>query len=289
LSYLKPKEQEMYRNCRLLIVAFFAVACMHGSKTPPYKDASLEIEIRVTDLVKQLDMYSSNDLVYDGRLSVEKASKTLNNMSIGSVHDYYPESAELSNELQRYVIENTRLGIPVLYIEEALHGYQGEKATAFPIPLGMSSMWDVNLMKKIGKAVAGETRSVGVHMVLSPVLGIGREPRWGRVQETYGEDPYLAARTGVAFIKGLQGESLTMDDAVVSEPKHFGIHSIPEGGKNAAPIPIGERDARSNFLYVFEKRFKEGGALGAMAAHHEWDGIPTAGDPWLLKKLLRDE
>ncbi len=263
-----------------------------------YKDKSQAIQVRIDDLisrmtieekVKQLDMYSGNDLTFDGRLSLDKAEDIFQNISIGSLHDYYPESAEFSNEIQRYVMEKTRLGIPILFVEEALHGYQGVKGTAFPIPLGLASMWDIGLMEKIGDTVASEARSVGVHMVLSPVLGLAREPRWGRVQETYGEDPYLAAHNGVAFIKGLQKDDLTRDDAVVAEPKHFGVHSIPESGKNTAPVSIGEREARTNFLYVFEKAFKEAGALGAMAAYHECDGIPAASDPWLLKDLLRDE
>lgn len=290
---------DIHNCCLLLLVSVWVCGCTgRSSEIPIYKNPARTIEERVEDLVAkmtleekvgQLDMYSSNDLVQEGRLSEEKADLVLKTTTIGSVHDYYPESAEASNELQRYVIENSRLGIPVLFIEEALHGYQGIKGTAFPVPIGLGSMWDVELMGKIGKAIGAEARSVGVHMVLSPVLGIGREPRWGRVQETYGEDPYLAARNGVAIIEGMQGDDLTADDAVVSEPKHFGVHSIPEGGKNTSPISIGERDARTNFLYVFEKAFVEAGALGAMAAYHEWDGVPAAADPWLLKKLLRDE
>ena len=288
----------MNRNTYLLAITWLLVSCSQKNQVPPYRDVTKDIETRVSDLlsrmtleekVGQLDMYSANDLVYDGRISIEKTRKILTRTTIGSVHDYYPESAEASNELQKYVIENTRLGIPVLFIEEALHGYQGNKGTAFPVPIGMGCMWDVELMKKIGGAIGAEARSVGVHMVLSPVLGIGREPRWGRVQETYGEDPYLAARNGVAIIKGMQGDDLTADDAIVAEPKHFGIHSIPQAGKNTAPIFIGEREARTNFLYVFEKAFTEAGALGAMAAYHEWDGVPAAADPWLLKKVLREE
>ncbi|MBV6655234.1 MAG: glycoside hydrolase family 3 C-terminal domain-containing protein, partial [Mameliella sp.] len=263
-----------------------------------YRDSTADIAVRIADLlsrmtleekIKQLDMYSAGDLCYDGRLSVALAKQSLNGSSIGCVHDFYPETAEYANELQRYIIENTRLGIPALFIEEALHGYQGNQATAFPVPIGMGSMWDTELMERIGKAVGSEARSVGVHMVLAPVLGIGREPRWGRVQETYGEDPYLAARSGVGYINGLQGDDLAHDDAVVAEPKHFGVHSIPAGGKNTAPVYIGEREARSNFLYVFEKAFVEAEALGAMAAYHEWDGIPAAADHWLLTELLREE
>ncbi|TRX60062.1 hypothetical protein FNH22_08410 [Fulvivirga sp. M361] len=282
----------------ILLIALLFIGCEPENNTPAYRDKGLAVEARVADLLsrmtleekaKQLDMYSSHDLVTNGRLSIEKMDKHLNGIAMGSIRDYYPESAEAANEVQKYIIENTRLGIPALIIEESLHGYVGHHATAFPVPIGISSTWDVELIEKIGKVIGTEARSVGVHLGLSPVLGLGREPRWGRIQETFGEDPYLAARSGVAMVKGMQGEDLSNDDAIVAEPKHYGIHSIPEGGKNTAPVYIGEREARSNFLYVFEKAFKEAGALGAMAAYHDWDGIPASADPWLLKDLLRDE
>ncbi|UJH68495.1 glycoside hydrolase family 3 N-terminal domain-containing protein [Allomuricauda sp. SCSIO 65647] len=282
----------------LLLLTVLLLGCAQDNGNPVYKNAELDTEMRVADLlsrmtleekIRELDMYSAHDLIENGELSVERAKAVLDGLNIGSVRDFYPKSAEVSNELQQYIIENNRLGIPALMIEEALHGYLGKGATSFPVPIGLASMWDVNAMEKIGKVIGSETRAMGIHLVLAPTLGLGREPRWGRVQETYGEDPFLAARNGVAIINGMQGDDLTHDDAVVAEPKHFGIHSIPEGGKNTAPVYIGEREARGNFLYVFEKAFTEAGALGAMAAYHEWDGVPAAGDPWLLKKVLREE
>ena len=285
---------------RLIIILMIAlsIAGCRREKKPIYQDKSVAIENRVADLlsrmsleekIAQLDMYHINHLATNGTLDKVKVDTMLNGMSTGSVHDFYPESAAVSNALQKYIVENSPHGIPVLFIEEALHGYQGNQGTAFPTPIGMGSMWDVALMNKIGNAIAAESRSVGVTMVLAPTLGIGREPRWGRVQETYGEDAYHAARNAVAIIQGMQGDDLTADDAIVAEPKHFGIHSIPEGGKNTAPVYIGEREVRTHFLYVFEKAFTEGGALGAMAAYHEWDGVPAASDPWLLKEVLREE
>ncbi len=287
----------MKRYYFLFLIALL-VSCSQEAKNPAYKNASLDIETRVSDLlsrmtleekIREMDMYSAHDLIENGRLSIKKTDTVLQGMNIGSVRDFYPESAEAANELQRYIIENNRLGIPALVIEEALHGYLGKESTSFPVPIGLASMWDVEAMEKVGKVIGSEARAVGVHLALAPTLGLGREPRWGRVQETYGEDAYLAARNGVAIIKGMQGDDLKDDDAIVAEPKHFGIHSIPEGGKNTAPVYIGEREARTHFLYVFEKAFKEAGALGAMAAYHEWDGVPAAGDPWLLNELLREE
>ena len=142
---------------------------------------------------------------------------------------------------------------------------------------------------KIGRAIATETRAHGVDMILGPVLGLARDPRWGRVEETYGEDPCLAALNGVAMVKGLQGASLDCEDAVIAEPKHFGVHSIPEAGSNTSPVSIGEREARSSFLYVFEKAVRDGGAMGIMAAYHEIDGIPCVDNKWLLTDVLRKE
>lgn len=284
--------------CGCLLMLLFSTV---SAKKPqyPYQNPKLSIEQRIADLLSrmtleekasQMDMYEALEFTEGGNLHIKNADKTLKTaLAPGSIHDFYPRSAKEANEVQRYVIENTRLGIPLLFIEEALHGYQGVKATAFPIPLGLASTWNTQLLNQIGHVVGKETRSVGVHFVLGPVLGLGREPRWGRIQETYGEDPYLAAKMGVAAITGMQGDDLTADDAIVSEPKHYGVHSIPEGGKNTAPVYIGRRQARSTFLVPFRKAFEEAGALGTMAAYHEWDGVPAAADPFLLKQLLRDE
>ncbi|MEL6820958.1 MAG: glycoside hydrolase family 3 N-terminal domain-containing protein, partial [Calditrichota bacterium] len=151
------------------------------------------------------------------------------------------------------------------------------------------SMWDTELMQKVGRVIGTEARAHGVHFVLSPVLGLGREPRWGRVEETYGEDPYLAAQTGLAMVIGMQGKSFKDNNSVVSEPKHYAIHSAPEGGINTASVRVGEREARESFLYVFETAIRKGNAHGVMAAYHDWDGIPAAADPFLLNELLRGE
>jgi beta-glucosidase len=141
----------------------------------------------------------------------------------------------------------------------------------------------------IGHVIATETRAHGVDMILGPVLCLPRDPRWGRVEETYGEDPYLSARNGVAMVKGLQGGDVSRPDAVLAEPKHFAVHGIPEAGSNTSPVNIGEREARSSFLYVFEKAVREGGALSMMAAYSELDGIPCVDNKWLLTDVLRKE
>jgi beta-glucosidase len=144
-------------------------------------------------------------------------------------------------------------------------------------------------MYQIGRVIAAEARAHGVHLVLGPNLDLAREPRWGRVEETFGEDTYLSSRMAVNIVKGLQGNSLKDNNAVIAEPKHFGIHGIPENGSNLSPVYIGEREARSTHLYVFEKAIKEAHAHGVMAAYHEIDGVPVAGNKWLLTDVLRKE
>ncbi len=253
----------------------------------------------VEEKIRQLDMYWGKEVAdmdgpkSDGHeaaaWSEQKTAASLGTGGAGSIHDLYPLTADITNSIQRYAIERTRLGIPVLFIEEGLHGYSGLGSTSFPIPLQLSGAWDTALLYDVGRAIATETRAHGVDMLLAPVLCLPRDPRWGRTEETYGEDTYLDARNGVAMVKGLQGAGVDQPDAVIAEPKHFAVHGIPEAGSNTAPVNIGEREARSSFLYVFEKAIREGGALSMMAAYSELDGIPCVDNKWLLTDVLRKE
>ncbi len=285
----------------LICTAFLSFLLFNSgcSTTPVYKNANASIEDRINDLLSrmtleekaaQLDMLSANDIL-DGpdKLKEKETVHFIDSMCIGSIHDFYPKTAVIANAVQKRAIENSRLGIPIIFIEEALHGYQGAGATTFPIPIGNSCTWDTTLIYNIGKTIATEARAHGIHFILGPNLDLARDIRWGRTEETFGEDPFLSSRYAVNLIKGMQGNSLKDNDAVVAEPKHFAIHGIPEGGVNTAPVSIGEREARSTHLYVFEKAVTEAKAKGIMAAYHERDGIPAISDPWLLKTILRDE
>lgn len=268
----------------------------------PYKDPGLPVEQRVSDLlsrmtagekIKQLDMYHGTEVAnmrgHDAvSYSEEKIKVAMDSTGIGSIHDFYPVSAEIANKIQKYALEHTRLGIPVLFIEEGLHGYNGPGSTYFPVPLELSGTWDSSLVYQAGRVIATEARAHGVDMILGPVLGLARDPRWGRMEETYGEDPYLDGCNGVAMVKGLQGDSLADANAVIAEPKHFAMHSIPEGGSNTSPVSVGEREARS-FLHVFEQAVRVGGAKAIMAAYSEDDGIPCIDNKWLLTDVLRKE
>lgn len=269
------------------------------SNVPAYKNTLLPIEKRVDDLLSrmtleekaaQLDMLSANDILRDSKtLNDVRVYSFIDSMNIGSIHDLYPQSATLANALQKHAIEKSRLGIPLLFIEEALHGYQGAGATTFPIPQGNASTWDTTLIYRIGRTIATETRAHGIHYVLAPNLDLARDIRWGRVEETYGEDVYLTSRMAVNMIKGLQGEKLSDNNAVIANPKHFAMHGTPENGSNEGPVSVGEREARATGLYVFEKAIKEAKAKGIMPAYHEIDGIPCVANKWLLTNVLRDE
>jgi beta-glucosidase len=264
----------------------------------PYRDPKLPVEERIKDLlsrmsleekVRQMDMYSGEHFKDGDEFSPEKAGKTIGNLGVGAIHDIYPKDAAMINALQRYVAGSNRWGIPALIMCEMLHGYTGEGSTAFPMSIGLAASWDRDLMKKVGGVIAAEARAHGVHYGFGPNLDLGREPRWGRVAETFGEDTYLGSEMAVAMVQGLQGPSLNSDSAIVAGPKHFAAHGVPQTGSNASPVLLGERTVRQDYLPVFEKAFKLGGAMGTMAAYSELDGIPCAANKWLLTDVLREE
>jgi beta-glucosidase len=288
-----------------IFLLLFSIAFIAEKKVElyPYKNAALPVDKRVTDLIsrmtlnekiEQLDMFWGKEVTdMTGHeattYSAEKTAKIIGKTGVGSIHDLYPINADISNSIQKYAMEKTRLGIPVLFIEEGLHGYSGYGSTSFPIPLQLSGSWDTALVHRVGRVIGTEMRAHGTGMILGPVLDLAHDPRWGRVEETYGEDPYLNSVNGVAMVKGLQGASLSNHDAVVAEPKHFSVHGIPEAGSNTGPVNIGEREARSSYLYVFEKAVREAHAMGIMAAYSEIDGIPCVDNKWLLTDVLRKE
>jgi beta-glucosidase len=295
---------------RVIFCLSAVVAAQQPARIPdaaaPYRQSNLPIEDRVRDLVKrmtveekarQLDMYAGvPDLVDkaldkthaapDAKLLTRNAEKELGVLGVGSIHDLYP-SAELSNEIQRWAIDHSRLGIPAIFIEEGLHGYSD--GTVFPAPINLAATWNPGLAKRTGAAIASEMRAAGVDMVLAPVIDVAREPRWGRVEEDFGEDPYLTGQLGLAYVEGAQGESLSSDHSVIAEPKHFVGHGSPESGLNTSPVHIGERELRSIMLKSFEPAIRQGHAMGVMAAYHEIDGVPVISDPDLLNSVLRDE
>ncbi|MCK7478126.1 MAG: glycoside hydrolase family 3 protein [Candidatus Moduliflexus flocculans] len=191
-------------------------------------------------------------------------------------------AAEKLNAIQKFFIEGTRLGIPIVPFEEALHGLVAPGATAFPQAIGLAATWDGELMGRVAGAVAAETRSRGVRQVLSPVVNIARDVRWGRVEETYGEDPFLASRLAVAFVRAFE------ERGVVATPKHF-VANVGAGGRDSYPIADGERYLREVDFPPFLAAIGEGGARSIMTAYNSWDGLPCSMNPRLLSGILKGE
>jgi beta-glucosidase len=280
----------------VMAVGFFNQ--IHAQKKYPYQDAKLPVEDRVNDLlsrmsleekVRQMDMYKGEYFKEKEDFSKTKSALKIGNLGIGAIHDIYPRSAKMINDLQTNVIKGNKWGIPALIMCEMLHGYLDDGSTAFPMNIGLGATWDTEVIGKVGNVIAKEARAHGVHFGLGPNLDLGREPRWGRVAETFGEDAYLNSEIGLAFIKGMQGNDLTSDQSIIAEPKHFAVHGIPQAGGNSSPILVGERSAREDHLPSFQKAFIKGGALGTMCAYSELDGIPCAANHWLLTDVLRKE
>jgi beta-glucosidase len=198
--------------------------------------------------------------------------------------------AEFTNAIQKWVKENTRLGIPVIFHDEALHGLQGTEATSFPQAIALASTWNPELVERSFTAVAEEVRSRGTQQVLAPVVDVARDPRWGRFEETYGEDPYLVSRIGLAAVRGFQGGGRTIPPKrVIATLKHMTGHGQPESGTNVGPTSIGERTLRDVFFYPFEVAVKQGHARSLMPSYNEIDGIPSHANRWMLRDVLRKE
>ena len=196
-------------------------------------------------------------------------------------------SARLMNQIQRVAVERTRLGIPVMVHEEAVAGYCARDATQFPQAIGLASTWDEALVEEVADAIRRQMVAVGARHSLSPVLDIARDPRWGRVEETYGEDPYLAGRLGTAYVRGLQGDDLR--DGVIATGKHFLGYAMSEGGMNHAPVHLGPRELREVYAEPFAAAIRDAGMASVMNSYSSIDGIPCAGSAAILDDLLRGE
>jgi beta-glucosidase len=200
------------------------------------------------------------------------------------------QTVALVNAIQHYAVEHTRLGIPVLFHEEGLHGYAARGATSFPQAIALASSWDPALLTRVFSAAALEMRARGVQVALAPVVDVARDPRWGRIEETYGEDPYLVGQLGIAAVRGFQGEQLPLGpDKVFATLKHMTGHGQPEGGTNVGPAGVSERTLHEIFLPPFAGAIHSAGARAVMPSYNEIDGIPSHANYWLLHDVLRGE
>jgi beta-glucosidase len=286
----------------------------------PYWNASLPTEQRVADLLARMTLeekIAQITALWDNKTEVQdaaynfdpvKASQTHPNGvgTISSPSDLHgpasprttpPRTIENSvayvNAAQKWAREKTRLGIPIMFHEEALHGINpGRDGTAYPQAIGLASTWDPDLLRTVNAQIAGEIRPRGVQMVLSPVVDVARDPRWGRIEETFGEDPYLVGELGVAAVEGLQGVGTGHKLApgkVFATLKHMTGHGQPESGTNTGPAPIGERTLREFFFPPFEQVVSRTGIAAVMASYNEIDGVPSHSNVWLLHDVLRGE
>jgi beta-glucosidase len=281
---------------------------------PAYKDAALSAEERVADLLPRLTLeekvaqtlgiWKWKDRITDekGQFLPAAAADVLRH-GIGQIARPSElrdkpakllasprENAVFLNATQKWLVEQTRLGIPALTHEEALHGLAAPRGTNFPVPIALASSWDPALVERVMGVAALEARSRGTHLVLSPVLDLARDPRWGRTEETYGEDPCLVTQMGLAAIRGYQGTSRRLaKDKVFATLKHLAGHGPHEGGVNTAPANLPERLLRDQYLVPFEAAVRQTAVMAVMPSYNEIDGVPSHKNRWLLESLLRQE
>ena len=257
------------------------------------KAKELLSKMTLEEKISQLGSIWSSEVIEDRNFSPVKAEELIKNgigqiTRAGGATGLPPKKvATLVNEIQAFLVENTKLGIPAIIHEECLSGFMVEGATIFPQIIGMASTWEPELVEKITSVIRMQMRAAGAHQGLAPVLDVARDPRWGRVEETFGEDPFLIAKMGAAYVKGLQGKNIK--EGVIATLKHFVGYGLPEGGMNCAPSHIPPRMLREVFLYPFKEAIKEGGALSVMNAYQELDGIPCGASEELLTDILRKE
>ena len=269
---------------------------------PAYRDARLPIEQRVQDLLKRMTVEEKVEQIAGGFprvLIAESGDQSTQIRQLGEAarrlfaFDARPtprEAVELRNQLQHFRMDTLRLGIPNLFMGEALHGFMANGSTSFPQALGLASTWDPDLVRQLFSAASDEMASAGVRQAFTPVLDLGRDPRWGRTEETYGEDPYLVSRMAVAAVEGLQGTTYLIDEHhVIATAKHFAAHGQPEGGRNTAPANYSERILREEFFLPFQAAVEEGHAGSVMASYNEINGVPSHINHWLLDDVLRKE
>lgn len=268
-----------------------------------YLDANLSADVRVADLMAEMTIeekvaqlsgiWTSNLIDKDRNFVPEKAAQVIPHgvghvTRIGAVTLLPPQqSAELANRIQRYLCEETRLGIPAIVHEESCAGYTAREATTFPQAIGQAASWNPALVELAASVIRREMRSVGAHHTLAPVLDVSRDPRWGRQEETFGEDPFLISTIGNAYIRGIQGED--WHKGIVATAKHFMGYGFSEGGLNWAPAHIPERMLREIFLTPFAAAIKEAKIASVMNAYQELDGIPAGSSKAIMVDLLRGE
>ncbi|WP_372775417.1 glycoside hydrolase family 3 N-terminal domain-containing protein [Mangrovibacterium sp.] len=285
----------------LLFVLFVFKNPALAQEVAPYKNPDLPVQQRVDDLLSRMtleekfwqmfmipgDLEDDMSRYKNGCFGFQVASKGKQANAAEQLMDYGSsgtarQMTDKVNKIQRYFVEDTRLGIPLIPFNEALHGLTRDGATAFPQAIGLAASWDTALVADVARAITNETKSRGIRQILSPVLNIARDVRWGRVEETYGEDPYLTTQIAMAFISQFEKEG------VITTPKHF-VANIGAGGRDSYPISFNERLLEEIYFPAFKAVFQKAGARSVMTAYNSLDGSPCTANEWLLRKKLKEE
>jgi beta-glucosidase len=283
---MNPSVISLRGALQLFLVALLSSLAIAQKSQPSYLNSALSTDQRIEDLLSRMTV---EEKVAQLRCTLRKVEwgKNLTADGLGGVGPMFrsltpKDEVETINGIQKQAVEKTRLGIPILFHDEALHGLVTNRATSFPQAIGLAATWDVDLMANVATVIGKETRSRGIRQVLSPVVNIARDVRWGRVEETYGEDPYLQSRMGVAFCKSIEGEG------VLTTPKHF-IANVGDGGRDSYPASFSERELREVYFPPFKAAFQEANAWSVMSSYNSVDGTPASSSKWLLTDILRKE
>lgn len=250
-------------------------------------------KMTVEEKVYQLTSVLVQDILENDKFSPEKAKKLIPHgigqiTRVAGASNLSPdEAAKTANEIQKFLVENTRLGIPAMIHEESCSGFMAKGATVFPQSIGVACTFDNEIVEELAKVIRIQMKATGSHQALAPLIDVARDARWGRVEETFGEDPYLVANMAVSYVKGIQGDDIK--DGIVATGKHFVGYAMSEGGMNWAPVHIPERELREVYLYPFEVAVKVAGLKSIMPAYHEIDGIPCHANRKLLTDIARGE
>ena len=261
---------------------------MEAKKKPVYKDPKAPIEERVEDLLRRMTLAEKCAQVQNRFInSIEDIHPTFEGKGFGTVYNLYEDVADykvIMDSVQRYMVNSTRLGIPAIITEEGIQGIIVDSCTIFPHSIAQGSTFNPELIGRMASACADEAEYLGIRQVLSPVFDIPRDLRWGRVEETYGEDPYLIAEMGIGFINGYQ-----KDRQITCTPKHFVAHGSPVGGLNTGSVSGGERELRSLYLYPFRRVINETAPKCIMSCYSTYDGVAVTGSRYYMTDLLRGE
>ena len=314
MKWFSPTRIALLSFSVLVTVCGLSYLPSFAQEVPAYRNPKLPIEQRLADLLSRMTL-EEKVAQMEGVWENQQFMKTPESRFVDEKGNFLPERAavllkdgigqmsrpsevasgpremaEFTNTMQKWMKEHTRLGIPVMFHDECLHGHIAQNGTSYPAAIALASTWDPDLVHEVFTATAAEARARGAQECLAPVLDLARDPRWGRTEETYGEDPYLVTRIGVAAIEGFQGQGPFIDKShVMATAKHFAVHGQPEGGTNVAPGNYSERVIREYFLKPFEAAVKEAHVQSVMASYNEIDGIPSHSNKHLLTDILRHE